>query len=317
MPSSNARMRQPAGAGGDVDAAHLDAVHHLVEALARLAAEDGVRRQAQAVHHQLGGVDALVAHLLDLARDGQARTDLAEPRGLLDQERRHLLVDAGALGCLARSEDQHGDQRGRAAVRQPHLLAVQHVLVAVADRLARDGRDIRAAARLRHRERTPNLARRHPRQVVVLLLLGAVLHQHVRHDEVRVDDAADRHPAARDLLHHQGVGEQRLPEAAVLLRDHQPEDAHLLQLVHDRLRVLVRVLELVGHRDDLVVHEVVHCSEDVALVVGQTLGLGKAWHVRPPASRTSWCGPCRRPGPWRTRRGPSCARPRRSSRRRA
>jgi hypothetical protein len=37
--------RDAAGAGRDVDAAHLDAVHHLVEALARgLAAEDGVGR---------------------------------------------------------------------------------------------------------------------------------------------------------------------------------------------------------------------------------------------------------------------------------
>jgi hypothetical protein len=32
--------RHPAGAGGDVDSADLDAVHHLVEALAGHAAED-------------------------------------------------------------------------------------------------------------------------------------------------------------------------------------------------------------------------------------------------------------------------------------
>jgi hypothetical protein len=32
--------RQPAGPGGDVDAADLDAVHHLVEALAGHPAED-------------------------------------------------------------------------------------------------------------------------------------------------------------------------------------------------------------------------------------------------------------------------------------
>ena len=68
MPSSKARSATPQAAGRHVDAAHLDAVHHLVEALARLAAEDLRRRGPVPFEDELGRVDALVAHLLDLAR---------------------------------------------------------------------------------------------------------------------------------------------------------------------------------------------------------------------------------------------------------
>jgi hypothetical protein len=70
-------------------------------------------------------------------------------------------------------------------------------------------------------------------------------------DEVGVDDARHRHPAAGDLLHDQGVGEQRLAEAAVLLRDGQPEQAELLHPRDDLGGILVPVLKLGRDRDDL------------------------------------------------------------------
>ena len=57
----------PAATGGDVDATDLDAVHHLVEAAARLAAEHLVGADLEAVEDELGRVDALVTHLVDLA----------------------------------------------------------------------------------------------------------------------------------------------------------------------------------------------------------------------------------------------------------
>src|SRR5205085_14590 len=58
-------------ARGHVDAAHLQGVHHLGEALVQaglLAAEDVLGRAAVAVEHELGGLDSLVAELLDLRR---------------------------------------------------------------------------------------------------------------------------------------------------------------------------------------------------------------------------------------------------------
>ena len=211
-----------------------------------------------------------------MVRPGQ---HLAEARRLLDEERRHLLVDARALGDVGVGADQDRDQRGRAAVGQPHLLAGERVAaVGVRHGLGGDRRDVGPAVRLGHRERPAHLARGHPRQVLGLLLVGAVLHEHVRDDEVRVHDAADAHPAARDLLDAQGVGQQRLAEAAVLLGDHQAEDPHLLHALDDRGRVLVGVLEVLGDRDDLVVHELPDRREDLLLHLGQALSLRQAWH---------------------------------------
>src|SRR3954471_4169478 len=62
-------------AGGDVDAADLERVHHLDKALADaglLAAEHALRRTLVAVVDELGRLDALVAHLLDLRRHVEA-----------------------------------------------------------------------------------------------------------------------------------------------------------------------------------------------------------------------------------------------------
>src|SRR6185436_5064857 len=60
-------------ARGDVDAPELETADRTVEALA-LAADEIRRRHAEVVEHQLGGVDALVADLLQLARGGKTRS---------------------------------------------------------------------------------------------------------------------------------------------------------------------------------------------------------------------------------------------------
>ena len=82
-------------------------------------------------------------------------------------------------------------------------------------------------------ENAPRVSRLPSRQETLLLLLGSVLAQHVRHDEMGVDDAGDAHPAAGQLFDAQRVGQQGFAEAAVLLGDHQTEQAHLPHLVDD------------------------------------------------------------------------------------
>ena len=260
---------QPARAGRDVDPAHLDAVHHLVEALAGDAAEHLRVRRAVSVEDELGRVDALVAHLLDLAGHRDALRRLAEPDLLVDEEGRHVLV--GALALTEVGTDEHGDEVGRAPVGQPHLLAGDDPLLAVAHRLGPDRRDVGAQPRLRHRERPAHLTGRHPGQVALLLLVGPVLEDEVGDDEVGVDDAAHRHPAPRDLLDDERVRQQRLPEPAVLLGDHQPEDPHLLHALDDLRRVLVAVLELGRDRQDLLLDELPDERDELLLLLGEAV----------------------------------------------
>src|SRR5437764_1213282 len=91
-PSSGSRTcprRSGAAARRDVDAADLEGVHHLPEPLADAfgSAENPVVPHLEAVEDEFGGLDALVAHLLDLGRDPQpghllgARLLLADEAG--------------------------------------------------------------------------------------------------------------------------------------------------------------------------------------------------------------------------------------------
>ncbi len=272
----------PTGAGGDVDPADLDAVHHLGETAAGGAAEHAVARQPEVAEQGLGGVDALVAHLVDLAGDGQAGQHLAEADGLLHQEGGEVLVRFG--GALVGPRQQR-DQVGAGPVGQPHLGAVDDVAVAVTDRPGLDRGDVRAEVGLGHGERAADLAGRHPRQERRLLLGGAVLPDHVGHDEVGVDDAGDAHPAARDLLDHERVGQQRLAKTAVVLGNHQAEQAHLAHARDDVGRVLVGVLERLRVRDDLPVHELPDRGQDLLLDVGQSGGLRETGHGNTPCSQ--------------------------------
>src|SRR4028119_2359442 len=152
-----------------------------------------------------------------------------------------------------------GTEGGGAAVGQPRLRAVDDVGVPVGHGRGADAGDVGAQARLGHGERATHLTGGHPREEVLLLRLRAVLADHVGDDEVGVDDTRDAHPAAGDLLDHQRVGQQRLPETAVLLGDHQPADAELLEPLDDLGRVLVGVLEALRVGDDLLVHEAADC----------------------------------------------------------
>ena len=138
---------------------------------------------------------------------------------------------------------------GALAVRDPHLRAVDDVLVAVARRPARDVARVAAGVGLRQREAAAELAGREARQPALLLRFGAVVHDQVRGDRVRVDDARQRHPAVRELLDDADVGEQVEPEAAVLLGDRDAEQPERLHLLDDRVGIRVGVLELRRDRD--------------------------------------------------------------------
>src|SRR3954447_1886736 len=263
-------------AGRDVHPPHLERVHHLAEALVEaglLAAEDAGGRAAIVAVDELGRLDALVAHLLDLGRDLEA-LELARvllgARLLLGDEARHALVGRARLGVRLR--DQEPDAATQ-AVRDPHLLAVDEPVVAVLLGARRDRLHIGAEARLREREGGAELAGRHLRQEVLLLLVAAELHEQVRADEMGVDDAGDADPAARELLDDHRVGREVEPHPAVLLGDRHAEQPELLHLLDDRVGERILVVVLLGDRDHLLVHELPHHLGDRALLVG-LLGKG-------------------------------------------
>ena len=83
----------------------------------------------------------------------------------------------------------------------------------------------------------------------------------------------------------------------MLLADREAEDAHLLETLDDLRGVLVLVLELGGDGEHLIVDEPPHGREDLALVVGQTLGALQAAHdveYRARAARGGEGPPCDR-----------------------
>jgi hypothetical protein len=82
-------------------------------------------------------------------------------------------------------------------------------------------------------------------QELLLLFLGAIaLHRH-RHDQVRVDDAGDRHPHRRHALDDLRVGGGGEAQPAVFRIDDAAEQAHLLHLLDDLRGIDVVVLQVV------------------------------------------------------------------------
>ena len=133
--------------------------------------------------------------------------------------RRSRLLRSGTSSCSGRGAAR---RRSQPATRldvprwSPHLLAVDHEWSPSARPGGMAGRP--SPGRVGHGE-ARNLAGGRGRRAP-----GAVAGDHVR-ERSGVDDARHRHPAAGDLLHDQGVEQQRGPEAVVLLLDGQPEQA--------------------------------------------------------------------------------------------
>ena len=83
------------------------------------------------------------------------------------------------------------------------------------------------------------------------------------------DDAGHAHPGPRQLLGDEHVLEQAEAEAAVLLVDHDAEEAHLAHLGHEVVgHLALHRIELVGEREDLVHGELPGQVADHETVVG-------------------------------------------------
>jgi hypothetical protein len=147
------------------------------------------------------------------------------------------------------------------------------VAVAVAPRVRGHGLQVRAAAGLGEGHRGAHLAGGHPRQVALLLLLGAELAEQLRDHGVPAHRAREAHPAARELGGDQRVAGHGHRGLAVGLTDGQPEDAQLLHLLDELLRVNVLVLQLAHDRPDLAVDPVADGVDDGLLLGVQHLDI--------------------------------------------
>ena len=91
---------------------------------------------------------------------------------------------------------------------------------------------------------------------------------HVGHDQVRIQDAAQAHPTAADLLDDKGIGRDIQLQTAVLLRDNRSEQAQLLHPLHQLEGVFVGVFHILRHGLHLPAYELPDGGHHAALRFG-------------------------------------------------
>ncbi len=223
------------------------------------------------LEHQLARIDRLVAELLELAADREAR-----PLGRDEQAHAGVARIGLRIGL-----HQHGEAMAFDAVGDPGLGAV--------DAHSRHCRRAWPTMRIACRSvpASGSVSARPPRispeanlgSQCCLLARRAELLDGQRQHQVGVEDAGDRHPHRRDAHHDLGVGRGRQAEAAIFRADRGAEQAELLHLLDDLGRPLVGVVEFLHARR--------HLALDPPVDGGQQLGfVGLVDRVHPvlPAS---------------------------------
>ena len=192
---------------------------------------------------------------------------------------------------------------GAEAVRDPHLLAVDDVVVAVADarRSGSPARRSRSAARSSRRRRAPRRSPSRGRSRSPLLLACPLCSSIDEQMKCVLMMPETRHPAARDLLDREAVRGQVEAHPAVLLGDREAEDAELAEALR-RSRRGTRSAASYSRRarDDLAVHEVAHREQRVLLLRRQA---ERARSRAPPSAPPPASASCRRRG----RRASTCS----------
>ncbi len=141
-------FRQAQAARADDGAAGVEREHRVVEALALGAADEVLARDAAVLEDDVGRRDAADAHLAVLSRDAEA----GRVRG--DDEAADALRARRAVG--AREGD---DVVGDGAAGDVHLLAVEDVVIAIADGPRLQVRGVGAMVGLGEAERALHLTR--------------------------------------------------------------------------------------------------------------------------------------------------------------
>src|SRR5690606_33722741 len=127
---------------------HFERAHDVLEAEPLAPTKHLRGGNAGVFERELGGFDALIAELVELAA-------LYEPRRLVvHKERRDALVTRLCIRIRLR---HHEVDAGLVPIRHPHLLPVDDVVVTVAPGLRANRLGVRTGVRLRDAERAADL----------------------------------------------------------------------------------------------------------------------------------------------------------------
>ena len=230
------------------------------EALA-LDAEQVLDRHLHVGEEQLGGVLRVQADLLEVA----AALEAVHPA--LDHEQTHARVPLRRVGL-----DRGDHEVGVDAVGDERLGAVHHVVVAVADRRGAHRREVGADARLGHRDRGDELARRDAREPARPLLVGGE-REEVGEADVVVQRQAE--PGGADacvlqlLAEHLVVAEVVDAAAAELLGHGHAEEAGGAGLGEQLAGHEARLVPLDVVRRDLALDERLDALAEQLVVLGE------------------------------------------------
>ena len=239
---------------GDVQASLVERGHGRVEALLLLAADEVGGRNADVVEEDLRGPRAGLAHFVIVRPDGHAL-------GLRGYEEDGNALRAG--GVRVGAGEDYEDIGGLGIGDEP-LGTVDDVVIAVADSLRPQARGVGAGLGLSEGEGGDDLSGGQPGQPFGLLVVGAVVDEHLSGDAVvRAEQRAERRSRVAELHRQECVLFRIEAEAAVLLRQSPAEEAHLGGFFDDGVGERVLVLDLGFEGDDLLADEFADGGEDV------------------------------------------------------
>jgi hypothetical protein len=192
--------------------------------------------------NELGAVYAFVAELLNLPAGAIARSRLAGLGiGLGDDEHGKATMAAGRVRIGTREE---GYGTTLDAIGDPGFRAVDHVgSVFGTAGTSTDGTEIGAGIRLRQTEAATDLAGGEERQPKRFLRIGAELLDNGCHQQMRIEDAGERHPSFADQGDDAGISGCGQAEAAIFGRDGCAEQTQFDHLRHQFGGVDIVMLE--------------------------------------------------------------------------
>jgi hypothetical protein len=243
--------------GGDQRARVVEGLHGDLEALA-LAAEQVLGGNLDVLEGDAAGVARPLPHVVLLLADGDTG------RLGVDDEAAHALVAGVRVGL-----GEHEEPRGVAGAGDPHLLAVEDVLVALLDGRGLDRSNVGAGVRLG--DAVGAQQRRlgeGPKPLLLLRLVARDDHRHLR-QRVGGHGGGNAGAAPAELLVDQAAVEGAKAHAAAALRDvgvHQPK---LPALLHDGVGPLAGFVVVAGGRTDDVLREIVRELLQFLLFLGE------------------------------------------------